>query len=58
MIKAGTSSNAICQVFIAPPHRSYPGDFDNWQHINMFQKAVLPTKAFEVGSWGGEFNPD
>src|SRR6266849_3105220 len=46
------------QVFIVPHHRSHPGDFDNWQHINVFQKAVLPTKAFEVGSWGGEFHPD
>jgi nicotinamidase-related amidase len=24
----------------------------------MFQKAGLPTKAFEVGTWGGEFNPE
>jgi nicotinamidase-related amidase len=46
------------QVFIVPHHRSHHGDFDGWQHINMFQKAGLPTKAFEVGSWGGEFNPE
>ena len=46
------------QVFIVPHHRSHEGDFDGWQHINMFQKAGLPTKAFEVGSWGGEFNPE
>jgi nicotinamidase-related amidase len=41
-----------------PHHRSRPDDFHNWQHINMFQKAGLPTKAFEVGTWGGEFNPE
>ncbi|BEU28120.1 cysteine hydrolase [Paraburkholderia sp. 22B1P] len=46
------------QVFIVPHHRSCPGDFDHWQHINMFQKAGLPTKAFEAGSWGGEFHPE
>ena len=46
------------QVFIVPHHRSHHGDFDGWQHINMFQKAGLPTKAFEVGSWGGEFNTE
>ncbi|RXT47800.1 cysteine hydrolase [Bradyrhizobium betae] len=46
------------QVFIVPHHRSHAHDFDNWQHINMFQKAGLPTKAFEVGTWGGEFNPE
>lgn len=46
------------QVFIVPHHRSHEGDFDGWQHINMFQKQGLPTKAFEVGSWGGEFNSE
>lgn len=45
-------------VFIVPHHRSHSHDFDNWQHINMFQQAGLPTKAFEVGTWGGEFNPE
>jgi nicotinamidase-related amidase len=50
--------SAGIQVFIVPHHRSHEGDFDGWQHINMFQKAGLPTKAFEVGSWGGEFNPE
>jgi nicotinamidase-related amidase len=49
---------AKIQVFIVPHHRSHPHDFDNWQHINMFQKAGLPSKAFEVGTWGGEFNPE
>jgi nicotinamidase-related amidase len=50
--------SANIQVFILPHHRSHSHDFDNWQHINMFQKAGLPTKAFEVGTWGGEFNPE
>jgi nicotinamidase-related amidase len=50
--------SANIQVFILPHHRSHPHDFDNWQHMNMFQKAGLPTKAFEVGTWGGEFNPE
>jgi nicotinamidase-related amidase len=50
--------SAGIQVFIVPHHRSHHGDFDGWQHINMFQKAGLPTKAFEVGSWGGEFNAE
>lgn len=46
------------KVFIVPHHRSREGDFDHWQHINMFQKAGIPTKAFEEGSWGGEFNAE
>jgi nicotinamidase-related amidase len=50
--------SAGIQVFIVPHHRSHHGDFDGWQHMNMFQKAGLPTKAFEVGTWGGEFNPE
>jgi nicotinamidase-related amidase len=50
--------SAGIKVFIIPHRRSHAHDFDNWQHINMFQKAGLPTKAFEVGTWGGEFNPE
>lgn len=50
--------SAGIQVFIVPHHRSHAGDFDGWQHINMFQKAGLPTKAFEAGTWGGEFHPE
>jgi nicotinamidase-related amidase len=46
------------QIFILPHHRSHKGDFDGWQHVNMFQRQGLPTKAFEVGTWGGEFNPE
>jgi nicotinamidase-related amidase len=46
------------QVFIVPHHRSHEGEFDGWQHVNMFQNAGRSTKAFEVGSWGGEFHPE
>ncbi len=53
-----TVRSAGIKVFIVPHHRSCEGDFDGWHNINMFQKAGLPTKAFEVGTWGGEFNPE
>jgi nicotinamidase-related amidase len=46
------------QVFIVPHHRSHEGDFDGWQHMSLFQKQSAPLKAFEVGTWGGEFNPE
>lgn len=46
------------QVFIIPHHRSHAHEFDGWQHVNMFQQAGVPLKAFEVGTWGGEFNPE
>jgi nicotinamidase-related amidase len=50
--------SAGIQVFIVPHHRSCHGDFDGWKHMNLFQKATLPSKAFEVGTWGGEFHPE
>lgn len=46
------------KVFIVPHHRSREGDFDGWQHVNLFQKLGIPTKAFAEGTWGGEFNPE
>jgi nicotinamidase-related amidase len=46
------------QVFILPHHRSHPHDYDGWQNLNMFQQAAMPRKAFEVGTWGGEFNTE
>jgi hypothetical protein len=51
---------AQIRVFIVPHHRSDPHgrDYDNRQHINMFQEQNKPLRAFEVGSWGGEFNPE
>lgn len=45
-------------IFILPHHRSHSHEFDNWKHVNPFQKAGVPLKAFEVGSWGGEFNEE
>jgi nicotinamidase-related amidase len=49
---------AKIRVFIVPHHRSHAHDFDGWQHMTPFQKAGVPGKAFEKGSWGGEFHPE
>jgi nicotinamidase-related amidase len=49
---------AKIQIFIVPHHRSHAHAFDGWQHMTPFQKAGVPTKAFETGTWGGEFNPE
>src|ERR1700692_3903967 len=46
------------QVVIVPHHRSCAGDFDGWQHMTPFQKQGVPLKAFEAGTWGGEFHPE
>jgi nicotinamidase-related amidase len=50
--------DAGIQVFIIPHHRPRPGDFKGWQHMTPFQQAGVPGKAFEDGSWGGEFHPE
>src|SRR5208282_6637994 len=35
--------SAAIQIFIVPHHRSHAHDFDNWQHINMFQKDLVQS---------------
>ena len=48
------------QVVIVPHHRSHThgDDYANWQHVSMFQQKNMPLKAFEVDTWGGEFNAE
>jgi len=48
------------QVVIVPHHRSdaHSHDYDGWKHVNMFQDKNRGLKAFEAGSWGGEFNKE
>lgn len=48
------------QVFVLPHHQSSPtgDDYEGWQHINMFQAKNQSLKAFEVGSWGAQYNPE
>ena len=48
------------QVFILPHHQSSPtgDDYEGWQHVNMFQAKNQGLKAFEVGTWGAQYNPE
>jgi nicotinamidase-related amidase len=46
------------QVFIVPHHRACDHDHHGWRHINMFIKKGESVRAFEVGTWGGEFNEE
>ncbi|OLP52138.1 isochorismatase [Allorhizobium taibaishanense] len=48
------------KVFIVPHHHADPHghDYDGWQHLNMFMEQGRGYKAFEAGSWGGEFHPE
>ncbi len=50
--------SAGIQVFIVPHHRSHPGDFDGWRHMNLIQVAASHGQVFAVGSWGGEWHPE
>ena len=45
-------------VFIVPHHRSHPGDFDNWKHMNPSQIRSRVAGNFALGSWGGEWHPE
>lgn len=45
-------------VFILPDPRSYPGDFDHWQHMNLVQKSSWEAQIFPAGSWCGEWHPE
>ncbi|WP_296001718.1 isochorismatase family cysteine hydrolase [Rugamonas sp.] len=48
------------QVFVLPHHRSLPdgSDYPGWQNVNLFEQKTHGMKAFEAGTWGGEFNPE
>ena len=42
-------------VFYAMHHRYHPGDYESWKYIAPIQMAAMKSKAFESGTWGGEF---
>jgi nicotinamidase-related amidase len=46
------------QVVIVPHHRACDHDHLGWQHINTFIQKGEPLRAFEAGSWGGEFHEE
>jgi ureidoacrylate peracid hydrolase len=46
------------RVFYAPHRRYRPGDYETWKYIAPVQKAAWSRKAFEYGTWGGEFRSE
>jgi ureidoacrylate peracid hydrolase len=46
------------RVFYAMHHRYRPGDYETWKYIVPIQKAAWSRKAFEYGTWGGEFRSE
>jgi nicotinamidase-related amidase len=50
--------SAGLKVFVLP-HRQYQeGDYENWRQRTATQVSARETKAFERGSWGGQFHPE
>jgi len=49
---------AKLRVFYAMHHRYRPGDYETWKYIAPIQKAGWQQKAFEYGTWGGEFRAE
>jgi nicotinamidase-related amidase len=54
----GAVRRAGIGVFIAPHRRWRPGDFDGWQRLAPPHIGMRDRRAFEAGTWGGEFHPD
>jgi len=46
------------QVVIVPHRRWEPGDYENWDHPNPSQRAIMQRHSFARGEWGGEWHPD
>nr|WP_198159795.1 isochorismatase family cysteine hydrolase [Sphingomonas horti] len=46
------------QVAIAPHRRWEPGDYEDWQHPNPTQIAIMRRHSFARGEWGGDWHPD
>jgi ureidoacrylate peracid hydrolase len=49
---------AKLKVFYAMHHRYRPGDYETWKYIAPIQKSAWAGKAFEYGTWGGEFRSE
>jgi len=46
------------QVVIVPHRRWEPGDYEDWDHPNPTQRAIMHRHSFARGEWGGEWHPD
>ena len=43
------------RVFYAMHHRYRPGDYETWKYVAPVQRAAWTSKAFEYGTWGGDY---
>jgi len=49
---------ANIRVFVVPHRRWEPGDYEDWDHPNPTQLAIMKRQSFARGTWGGEWHPD
>ena len=49
---------AKLRVFYAMHHRYRAGDYETWKYVAPIQRAAWQCKAFEHGTWGGEFRAE
>ena len=49
---------APLRVLYAMHHRYRPGDYESWKYVAPIQRAAWQRKAFEYGTWGGEFRAE
>jgi ureidoacrylate peracid hydrolase len=49
---------AQLRVLFAMHHRYRPGDYETWKYVAPIQRAAWQRKAFEHGTWGGEFRAE
>jgi nicotinamidase-related amidase len=49
---------ADIQVVIVPHRRWEPGDYEDWDHPNPTQRAIMQRHSFARGEWGGDWHPD
>jgi ureidoacrylate peracid hydrolase len=49
---------ANLRVFYAMHRRYRPGDYETWNYVAPVQRAAWRSKAFEYGTWGGEFRSE
>src|SRR5262249_16425714 len=45
-------------VFHAMHRRYRPGDYETWKYVAPIQQGAWRRKAFEYGTWGGEFRAE
>lgn len=55
---SGAVRAAGIQVVIVPHRRWEPGDYEDWDHPNPTQRAIMHRHSFARGEWGGDWHPD